>query len=165
MWLLGTGIFVGLFALGAVLGAPYLPTRKKQIKAALKLLNLKPGDTVIDLGSGDASFLIAAARQGINGIGYEINPVLVIWSVLATWRYRQLITIKWRNYWGEVLPTADGIYVFLISRYMKKLDAKLCKELTQPTKLASYTFKIPGKPIVEQKDGVFLYGYNGNKYC
>src|SRR3990167_5398639 len=162
MWLLVGAIFVGLFALGALLGAPYLPTRKQQVTAALDLLDLKPGQLVLDLGSCDAGFLIAAAKQGINGIGYEINPILVMWSKLASWQYRQLVTIKWRNYWGEKLPPAEGIYVFLIGRYMKKLDSKLCAELTQPTKLASYTFKIPSKRVVEQKNGVFLYGYNGD---
>jgi hypothetical protein len=65
--------FVVLF-----LGAPYVPTLPKQREAALDLLKLKPGQTLIDLGCGDGAMLIAAAKRGINSVGYEINPLLAL---------------------------------------------------------------------------------------
>jgi ribosomal protein L11 methylase PrmA len=152
--------FAFIFALGAWLGAPYLPTKKPQITTALQLLNLKAGQTVIDLGSGDGSFLLAAAQLGIKGIGYEINPLLALISRLRTWRYRKLIDIHLANFWHEKLPEADAIFVFLIRRYMTKLDKKLQIELKKPTLVASYTFKIPGRQYIKSKSGVYLYEYN-----
>lgn len=148
-----------LFSLGTVLGAPYLPTRQPQSQTALGLLRLKAGQTVLDLGSGDGSFLLVAARQGIRGIGYEINPLLVIWSKLRLWRYRRLVKIYWGNYWNQSLPAADGIYVFLIKRYMRKLDRKLSKELPKSTPIASFAFTIPGKRVLSKENGIYLYRY------
>jgi len=44
------------------------------------MLNLKSGQTLIELGSGDGRVLKEAAAKGVRAIGYEINPVLVIYS-------------------------------------------------------------------------------------
>jgi SAM-dependent methyltransferase len=147
------------FGVGALLGAPYLPTLKKEAETALDLLDLKPGQTVLDLGSGDGFFLLVAAKRGIHGIGYEINPLLVIWSKILTSRYRKFITIKWANFWHQPLPKVDGMYVFLIQRYMAKLDRKLVDEAPKGLVVASYTFKIPGKRAAIAKGGVNLYRY------
>src|SRR3990167_5839122 len=150
-----------MFALGAIAGAPYLRTMHRQRETALDLLKLQAGQTVLDLGSGDGVFLKAAAQRGIRGIGYEINPLLVIWSKLATLRYRKLITIKWANFWNVRWPEVDGIYIFLIGRYMKRFDKKICQQLRKPTPIASYTFKLPGRQIKKLKHGIYLYYWNG----
>jgi hypothetical protein len=159
MWLVIPFLVALAFWLATWLGAPYLPTRRKQIRTALKLLDLKSGQTVIDLGSGDGSFLLTAAKQGVKGIGYEINPLLWAISKARTLKYRRLVKIHLSNYWQAGLPPADAIYVFLISRYMSKLDVKLQAEIKRPTKVASYSFEIPGRKPLKKSDGVWLYQY------
>ncbi len=149
------------FGVGAILGAPYLPTRHAQAEAALELLKLERGQTVLDLGSGDGNFLLVAAKRGIKSVGYEINPVLVLWSKLRTRKYRKLVSIKWSNFWNVRWPEIDGIYVFLIDHYMKKLDKKICQELTKPTPIASYIFKLPDREATKVKNGVYLYYWQG----
>ncbi|HEU4984185.1 MAG TPA: class I SAM-dependent methyltransferase, partial [Nitrososphaera sp.] len=59
-------------------GPPYLPTLRRNIDAALDLLDLKPGQTMLDLGSGDGRVLVAAAKRGINVVGIELSPVLAV---------------------------------------------------------------------------------------
>jgi SAM-dependent methyltransferase len=147
------------FGMGALVGAPWLPTFRRETETALDLLDLKPGDTVVDLGSGTGTFLLVAARRGIYGVGYEINPFLHLWSLARTWPQRRYIRLHWRNYWRVELPPADGMYAFLIKRFMGKLDAKLGRELPPGTPVATYTFQIPGRRPEHQKDGVFLYRY------
>ena len=44
-------------------GAPWVPTPYKTIKKMLKLAQVKPGDMVYDLGSGDGRVIIEAARS------------------------------------------------------------------------------------------------------
>lgn len=118
---------------------------------------------MLDLGSGDGSFLLAAARRGIRGVGFELNPLLWAYSRLRSWPRRQLIDIRWGDYWHQPLPPSDAVYVFLIKRYMPKLDAKLSAELTKPTLLASYAFTIPGKKPLHQRDGIYLYQYGTSR--
>lgn len=148
-----------MLALSIVRGAPWLPTRQRTQETALELLDLQAGDSVLDLGSGTGSFLAAAARQGIGGIGYEINPLLWLYSRVRIWPYRRQVRIYWRDYWGASLPEVDGVYVFLIGHYMQRLDRKLTAELSRPVKVVSYAFRIPGREVAQQKNGLFLYRY------
>jgi hypothetical protein len=153
-------ILILVFGFVILFGAPYLPTLKKQINPAFDLLNLKEGQTLIELGSGDGRILSEAAKRGINVIGYELNPLLVIYSKIITWKYRSKVKIKWGNFWNTEWPETDAIFVFLLSRYMLKLDKKVTQSYSTPVKLVSFAFKIPGKEISLQKNGLFLYKYN-----
>ena len=65
-------------------GAVYIPTIKDQRQKALDLLNLKPGQSLVDLGSGDGTMLVLAAKSGLTAIGYELNPFLFIISWFRT---------------------------------------------------------------------------------
>ncbi len=131
------GVFLVLvFSFVIAFGAPFLPTLSARTTDALDLLDLKPGQTLLELGSGDGRILRAAAERGIKSIGYELNPLLVLWSKLISWRNRSLITIKWGNYWRQKWPATDGIYVFLLEPYMKKLDKKITREIATTPKPA-----------------------------
>ena len=148
-----------LFAISVVRGAPWLPTQKQQIEEALDLLDLEPGQTLLDLGSGDGKVLIAAAKRGWHGIGYEINPILYLWGRVRTWRYRELVSVRLQSYWSKELPNADGVYVFLIGHYMKRLDDKLTRDIKRPTPIVSYTFTIPNRQPRQESYGLYLYMY------
>lgn len=58
------------------------PTPDLLVKAMLDMANVVPGDTLIDLGSGDGRIVIDAAKQGAYGIGIEYDRELVELSVL-----------------------------------------------------------------------------------
>ncbi len=160
-WLVWGAAILLIFAYGFVLlfGAPYFPSLKPHMKAALELLDLKKGQVVYDLGCGDGRFLKAAAQQGLKSVGYELNPFVFGYAWLTTRRHRKLIKVRWGNFWKADISKADAVFVFLLDKYMGQLDAKLQKEAKKGLKLASHTFKIPGKPIIAQKYGVFLYKY------
>ena len=153
-------LIIGLL-FGAVLlfGAPYLPTLKKQTDVALDLLNLKPGQTLVELGSGDGRVMRLAAQRGLKVVGYELNPLLVIVSYFVCFKYRKNVTVVWGNFWNKKLPECDGVFVFLLEKYMKNLDTKIIQETSKNVKLVSYAFEIPGKKPAGQKSGMFLYDY------
>lgn len=155
--LCGVGFVCFVFVIAV--GAPFLPTLKPQVGEALDMINLKKGQTLLELGSGDGRVMVEAAKRGINSIGYELNPLLVVYSRVLTWRWRKNIKIVWANYWKVTLPKADGIFVFLLTPYMDKLDKKITKEAKRPVRLVSFAFNLPNKKPSTKRGGVFLYEY------
>lgn len=147
------------FSFVLLFGAPFLPTLKPQIAVALDLLDLKPGQTMLELGCGDGRVLIAAAERGIYVVGYELNPVLAAISWLRTRRYGKKVRVVWGDYWQSEWPKAEGIFGFILTRYMGKLDKKVMQYPYKPVKVASFAFEIPDKKPEAAKSGVFLYQY------
>jgi len=79
---------LGLMALMAFFGSapaqnpvedvPFVPTPQSVVEAMLKLAQVRSGDFVMDLGSGDGRIVITAARQfGAEGLGIEYDDALV----------------------------------------------------------------------------------------
>lgn len=148
------------FAGVLLFGAPYLPTLSRQQQQALDLLDLHKGQTLIELGCGDGRMLKAAAERGIYVVGYELNPILVVICYLVTFKYRRQVSVRWGNFWAKDWPLTDAIYVFLLDKYMQKLDKKIIQQYAgKKVKVVSYTFKIPAKTPVKTKDALFLYEY------
>ncbi len=149
-----------LFGLVVLFGPPFLPTTRRNLDAALDLLEIGPGETLLDLGSGDGRVLVAAAQREAFVVGIELNPILVAVSWLRTIPYRKQVRIIWGNYFMVKWPHADSIFTFMISRQMSKLDKRINKwRAGRPVKLASFAFTIPDKKHIEARDGVFLYQY------
>jgi SAM-dependent methyltransferase len=140
-------------------GAPYLPSLRPHISAAFDLLSLQKGQTVYDLGCGDGRFVKEAAKRGYRAVGFELNPFMFAYAWLTTRRYGRRAEIHFANYWKSDISQADAIFVFLLTKYMSKLDQKIKQEGKAGLKLASHTFKIPGKKIAKQEYGVYLYKY------
>lgn len=151
-------VFVA-FTFVVAFGAPFLPTLKIKVPIALKLIDLKPGQTLLELGSGDGRVLKAAAQQGLQAVGYELNPLLVLYSRVLTWRYRKQVKVVWGNYWRKTWPPADGIFVFLLNPYMEKLDSEITARCKKGVKLVSFAFTIDSKKPTKTKDGLYLYTY------
>ena len=151
-------VLVYSFTVGVVFGAPYLPTLNEQRQIALDMLQLKPGQTLYDLGCGDGRMLRSAAQLGLNAVGYELSPILYVIARVVNWRYRKQVKVILGNYWSADWAQADGIFVFLMDRYMGRFDKKV-SALNKPIKVASYTFKVPGKKPIKEHEAVFLYQY------
>lgn len=153
-------LFVLLAVQSAVFfGPPYVPTLKKQRQKALDMLGLKAGQVFYDLGCGDGGLLKDAANRGLWAVGYEINPLLAAVAWVRTLRHRSRVRVVWGNFWKADLSKADGVFVFLASHYMEKMDKLMADSKGKPVKLVSYGFEIPGKKAVSKKDAIFLYHY------
>ncbi len=160
MWFAVFSVIVLLFGFVLLFGAPYLPTRRRQAQAALDLLELKKGQTLYELGCGDGRVLRQAAQRGLYAVGYELNPILVIAARCHTWRYHKRVKVVWGNFWYADLKKADGVFVFLLDRFMARLDQKLAEEIDKPIRVVSYAFKIPNRTHKVEREGMFLYEYH-----
>jgi hypothetical protein len=164
-WILLAAVVI-TFCFGFVLlfGAPYVPTLDLQAGIALDMIALKRGQTLLELGSGDGKILLAAAERGWNAVGFELNPILVLISRWRTRHYRKQVRVVWGNFWDtEKWPKAEGVFVFILQKHMKKLDSKVTRwqaDQKKPVKLVSFAFPIAGKTLTAQdKSGVYLYNY------
>lgn len=155
---IGVVMFV-VFNFVILFGAPFLPTMKKQVKPAMDLMNLKPGQKMLELGCGDGRLLIAAAEEGLIATGIELNPLLVIICRIRTLKYGKQVRVIWGNFWKKDWPETDGIFVFLLDPYMTKLNTKITQRYNNPIRLVSFAFKIPNRDIDKQNGGLFLYKY------
>lgn len=159
----GLGIIGVILCFGLVImvGPPYLPTLDEQVTIALDMLDLKQGQTMLELGCGDGKVLIAAAERGWQAVGYELNPLLVLVAWLRTRRYGNQVRVVWGNLWQiSRWPQADGIFVFMLQKYMSKLDYEVAAWHRRPVKLVSFAFHIEGKKPIMAKKGLFLYYYH-----
>lgn len=163
MMILLLAISVILLSFGFVVlrGAPYVPTLSKDARAAIDMVDLQRGTTIVDLGSGDGRILLIAAQRGYRAIGYELNPLLVILSKWRCRKYRNLIEIRLGDFWRSQLPDSTGaVFVFLADPFMSKLDRFLRSEaerIGRPIMLISYGFELPGVKPYHRKDAVTAY--------
>jgi len=139
-------------------GAPYEGTGKKKIEEILKISHVKKGDKIIDLGSGDGRIVIAFAKKGIESHGFEINPILVLYS-----RYKikkanlKYAFIHWKSFWKADLKKYDIVILFQYKTLMERIEKKLKKELKNSAKIISYHWKFPNYKVIENKDDIYLY--------
>lgn len=152
-------IIVIMFALIVFFGPPYVPTLRRQAEVALDLLDMKAGETLLELGSGDGRVMLAAAKRGYNVIGIELNPLLFVISLFVTRKYRSQVRLIWGTYWGKPWPRADAIFTFMLPRYMNRLDQRIERWHPKPIKLASFAFTVPNREPIATKEGIYVYQY------
>lgn len=150
------------FGLVVFFGAPYLPAHKKAVDDALSLIKLSEQGRVLDLGCGDGKFLLAAAKKGYKCTGYEANPFIFLIARFRLFKYKNA-EVKLANFWRVDFPgDTEVVYVFLLDKFMVKLDEKMQKEakkLEKNLRLMSYVFKIPNKKPVKEVGSVRVYRY------
>ena len=149
-----------------ILSAPYVPTRKRDLKRIYEMAKLKPGQVVYDLGAGDGRILIYGAKNyGIKGVGCELALFPLYSSkikALCSGVNKQL-NLRWKNLYKMDVSEADLVVSYLLPKTMKKLQDKFEKELKPGAKVIACGFKVPGWEHTEydkpNKKHVGLYLY------
>lgn len=154
-WFLGI-LLILAFGTVVFVGAPYLPTLRSQVEIALDLIDLKPGQTLLELGCGDGKVLVAAAERGWRTVGIEINPFLALVAWARTRRFGDMVQVRLGSFWREKWPESNGVFVFLVPRFMQRLDEKMYR---YGGKLVSVAFTVPGKEPIAAKSSVYMYEY------
>ncbi|MGA2967912.1 MAG: 50S ribosomal protein L11 methyltransferase [Candidatus Levyibacteriota bacterium] len=141
--------------------APWWRTSHQTARAICKLAKVKKGDLIYDLGSGDGTALITAAKEfGANGVGIEIDP-LRYWISKIRIRKNGLskrITVMRKNFFQENIKNADVVFVYLVPKALEKLLPKFRKELKKSTKIVSFVYEME-LPLKEydKKNRIRLY--------
>lgn len=149
-------LFYTFFAM--LSAAPFVPMAKKNVVRLLSHANLKSGQVLMDLGSGDGRILLAAAATGAKCIGIEINPLLYFLSRFRIWRLKLKNVEVWRkNLWTVDLSEVSVLTLFFVAPKMRKLQTKILKEMKPGSLVLSYGFRFPDWSY-EKKDGsMYVY--------
>jgi protein-L-isoaspartate O-methyltransferase len=150
--------------------APYYPTPETIVDRMLELGELKAGEKMFDLGSGDGRIVIMAARKyHAEAVGVELDNDLVIQS---TGKIRDLGLQKTAKIiYGDILKqnysSANLITIYLLPESNILVRPILEAQLKKGTRIVAHDFEVegwtPNKTVTIPDDGegrshtLFLY--------
>jgi cyclopropane fatty-acyl-phospholipid synthase-like methyltransferase len=152
-------LIVLLWASSFLFGAPFQPSSNKALRNMIELSNVKKGEKIADLGSGDGKIVIEFAKLGSEAHGFEINPILVWISRMRIKRLKLQDTafIHQKNFFKQDFSGFDIITSFQFIHFMPELEDKLKKELKKEARVISNTWKFPNWKYKKRLGDVYLY--------
>jgi len=138
--LLIAGILTGY---AAWKGAPYVPTPMLAVEAAMDLAQIKKGEVMMDLGTGDGRVVVAAAKRGADVIGYELSPFMWIISKINLLVHGLKGRMLLADGFNADFSKADVIFLFLMPKSVKKLSQKIRAEMHPGARIVTYVFGLP----------------------
>ena len=125
------------------LDAPYVATDLEVVDAMLGLAEVRPGDFVVDLGSGDGRILIAAARSfGARGLGVDIDPAR---NAEANANARDAgvagrVSFRREDLFETPLGQADVLTLYLTQEVNLRLRPRILSQMRPGTRVVSHDF-------------------------
>lgn len=128
------------------LDTPFVTTPQNVVDAMLALAQIRTGDTLLDLGSGDGRIVITAAKRfGVHGLGVDIDPRLV--QIARASAAREHVTDKTRfevqDLFDTDLTQASVITLYLLPDVNEMLKPRLQK-LKPGTRIVSHDWDMRG---------------------
>ena len=120
----------------------YEPTPLAVVDTLVGAANVGPKDVVYDLGCGDGRFLVAAARRGATGRGFDLNFNLVEWATANALAERVDARVKFevRDLFTVDMSQATVVTLYLLPELNLKVRPKLWKELPLGARVVSNAF-------------------------
>jgi protein-L-isoaspartate O-methyltransferase len=136
--------------------APYVVSPQQIVDRMLEIADLKPGETVYDLGSGDGRILITAVQRfHAKAVGIEISDALV---ESTTERIQRLglqndARVVHADFLTVDLGPADVVTMYLATDTNEMVRPNLEKYLKRGARVVSHDYAVPGwKPKLVDKD-------------
>jgi precorrin-6B methylase 2 len=126
---------------------PYVPTPRQVVDEMLRLADVREGDVLYDLGSGDGRIVVTAAREyGVRGVGIDINPDRIREAERNARQagVEELTEFRQENLFEADIRRATVVTMYLLPSVNERLKPKLLTELRPGTRIVSHAFDIPG---------------------
>jgi len=127
--------------------APYYPTPESIVVKMLELADLKPGERVFDLGSGDGRIVIVAVQKfHARAVGVELDKDLARQSAERIHKMGLESSAQIIN--GDILKqdysSADVVTVYLLPNSNDKIQPILERQLRKGTRVVAHDFEFRG---------------------
>jgi tRNA G37 N-methylase Trm5 len=138
---------------------PYVPTPQEVVDRMLELAEVKKGDVVYDLGSGDGRIVVTAAKKyGVKAIGFEIDPQRIKESHenIKKAGVENLVEIRQQDIRTVDLSAASVLTMYLLPEVNLMIRPNIWKQMKPGSRVVSHDFDMGDwKPLkTEQiKDG------------
>ena len=122
----------------------YEPTPLAVVDTLITAAGTGSNDVVYDLGCGDGRFVVAAARRGARGVGFDLNPNLIEWATanaLAE-RVSPRVRFELRDIFTVDMSPASVVTLYLLPELNLRLRPKLWKELRVGSRVVSNAFEM-----------------------
>lgn len=141
--------------------SPWWRTTPRLAKIECNLAKVKKGDVIYDLGSGEGTALIIAAKEfGATGVGIEIDPFRV-WISKIKVKFSGVsdkVEIRRDSFWNQNISQASVVFMYLIPKTLIKLKPKFLKELKPGTRVVTFVYRMD-LPMIAKDDEAELYCY------
>jgi len=146
----------------ALHGLPPISSSRGRIRRALKMADLKEGETLYDLGAGHGNVLVIAAKEfGANAVGIEIGPVECL---IARWNafyngVSSKVRIEAGNFYKADLSRADVVYAYLTTGHAIRLQKRLESQLRAGARVVTVACNIPAwqPDVFDREDLIYLF--------
>jgi protein-L-isoaspartate O-methyltransferase len=141
--------------------APYVVSPPSVVDVMLEMADLKAGEIIYDLGSGDGRILISAAQKyRAKGVGIEIQDDLVRSSEarIARLGLQNQIKIIHADLRNVDLSPADVVTMYLMTESNESIRPKLESSLRPGVRVVSHDYRVPGwKPTREERAEAYAH--------
>lgn len=142
--------------------SPWWRTNRTVAQAICKTAKIRKTDVIYDLGCGDGTALITAAKLAqAKGVGVDVDPARIfVAKVKALFSgVGDKLRFERKNLFTTDISEASVIVVYLIPKTLKRLEPKFRKELKPGSRIASYVYTIDYLPLVaeDKKNQVYVY--------
>jgi hypothetical protein len=121
--------------------SPFVPSDMSNVERMVKLARLKPGDVVMDLGSGDGRIVFTSLRANpkVTGVGVELDAALVekTNAIAKAQGFAGRARFIHQNAFDADLSKVDVIYMWLWTEVQQMLRAKILAEARPGTRVVT----------------------------
>jgi protein-L-isoaspartate O-methyltransferase len=121
---------------------PYVPTPPDVVERMLDMANVKPGEYLIDLGSGDGRIVVMAAQRGARAYGVDLNPKRVQEGIAnaAKAGVSDRATFEVKDLFDTDISKADVVTNYLLPLVNLDLRPRLLEQLRPGARLVTHAF-------------------------
>jgi hypothetical protein len=121
---------------------PYVPTPQDVVERMLDMANLKAGEYLIDLGSGDGRIVVTAAQRGARAYGVDLNPKRVQEALANAAKAKVSDRAKFevKDLFDTDTSKADVVTTYLLPLVNLDLRPRLLEQMRPGTRLVTHAF-------------------------